>query len=52
MNCAVVERPLTVPSPPVGERVASGRVRGLTFDARNFLEISAATKMEIELKGT
>jgi len=28
MNLTPAERPLTLPSPPVGERVASGRVRG------------------------
>ena len=31
MNLPVARCPLTLPSPPVGERVAEGRVRGLWF---------------------
>ena len=39
MNLTPAERPLTLPSPPVGERVAEGRVRGFRGSRREmFLE--------------
>jgi hypothetical protein len=34
MNAHIVSHPLTLPSPPVGERVAEGRVRGWFWVSR------------------